>query len=177
MMVEKQVFIDFGSGPKMDKCIRYHLKNFYVIAVNNFKKDLFENAEESITLDYYETICDELNFFDLSDLSYSCDYKADVWNCSAVLEHVEENKIENFLTNIKNNIKDNSEGYISIDLTDHNGGFDHYNDLTKYDFIKNTLKEKDWNYIIKEHFDIRKYYVQRTSTLPSTLFYYGIKKK
>lgn len=150
--MDKKVFIDFGSGSKLKNCMRFYLKDYYVIAVNQYEKDLIEYAETFPSIEY----CDELLFFDLSDLSNVCTYKADAWNCSAVLEHVEEHKIENFLTNINNNTKDISEGRIQIDLTDHEGGFKHYEYPSQYSFIKNTLKENDWNDLIKKHFNIVK---------------------
>ena len=175
----KKVFIDFGCGPNMTRCIEYKRKHFYVIGVNKTQRDFFENMKKKVGLEYYKLICDELAIFDLSDLSNQCTYKADVWHCGAVLEHVEEDKIENFLTNINNNIKEDSFGTLNIDLTDHHGGFDHYKHLSKYSFIKNTLKENEWYSLIEKHFVIDSYhnlYKIQHSEYPSTLCF-DLKKK
>jgi hypothetical protein len=173
------VFIDFGCGPNMSQCIKYKSKNFYVIAVNKTQEDFFRNMKKKVDLEYYKLICDELNTFDLSDLSNKCTYKADRWHCGAVLEHVEEDKIKNFLINIGNNIKEKSIGTLNIDLTDHFGGFNHYRDLSKYSFIKNTLREEEWYDIIENHFHIdlyEKQYLAENNEYPSKLFF-KLKKK
>lgn len=175
--MNKKVFIDFGSGPKMEMAIKFKLDGFYVTIVNKRVSELFRNIGKMRDMEYYKMIADEICNFDLSDLNNKCKYKADAWHCGAVLEHVELENIDNFLQNIRNNSKDKFYGTLNIDLTDHVGGFKHYENPSKYfdEGIRNTLKHDEWYNIINKHFTIKKYNkqyrVNNRYAHPSTLFF------
>lgn len=172
--MNKKVFIDFGSGPIMDMAIKFKLEGFYVTIVNKRVSELFRNIGKMRDMEYYKMIADEICNFDLSDLNNKCKYKADVWHCGAVMEHVELEKIDNFLQNIRNNSKDKFYGTMNIDLSDHFGGFNHYQNLSEYSHVKNTLKHDEWYDIIDKHFTIKEYSKQyriNNSVYPSTLFF------
>lgn len=154
--MDKQVFIDFGCGPNMSQAIKFKENGYYVILVEKSEQDLYENTHIN-DIEYYKVVADEIFFFDITDVSRRTTYLADVWNCGAVLEHVEPNQIDPFLLGIKNNCKNESQGVINIDLTDHFGGFDHRDNPDNYNFIKNLYEEKEWYYIIEKHFSIQKW--------------------
>ena len=155
--MNKPVFIDFGCGPNMSYSIKYKSNGYYIIIIEKSEKNLYENSNMNCSdIEWFKMIADEIFFFDITDLSNTVSYKADVWKCTSVLEHVDSHDIDSFLTGIKNNCKDKSEGIIHIDLTDHYGGFEHRIAPENYNhFIKNFYQEKEWYEIIEKHFTIR----------------------
>ena len=155
--MNKPVFIDFGCGPNMSYSIKYKSNGYYIIIIEKSEKNLYENSNMDCSdIEWFKMIADEIFFFDITDLSNTVSYKADVWKCTSVLEHVDSHDIDSFLTGIKNNCKDKSEGIIHIDLTDHYGGFEHRIAPENYNhFIKNFYQEKEWYEIIEKHFTIR----------------------
>ena len=58
-----------------------------------------------------------------------------------------------------NHSKDNFIGEINIDLSDHKGGFRHYENFenSEWTFIKNILKKDEWYEKIHKYFDISSY--------------------
>ena len=168
--MNKPIFIDFGCGPKTKHLIRYRKKGYYVISVDRSEQDLYENSDIK-DISYYELVSDEISFFDITDLSKKTNYPADVWNCGAVMEHIEPNQIDPFLYGIKNNCKKGSRGVIYIDLTDHFGGFDHRVNPEKYNhFIKNAYEEIEWFDIIGRHFEIEEWWRRFKSNISSEGF-------
>ena len=155
--MNKPVFIDFGCGPNMSYSIKYKSNGYYIIIIEKSEKNLYENSNMNCSdIEWFKMIADEIFFFDITDLSNTVSYKADVWKCTSVLEHVDSHDIDSFLTGIKNNCKDKSEGIIHIDLTGHYGGFEHRIAPENYNhFIKNFYQEKEWYEIIEKHFTIR----------------------
>ena len=155
--MNKPVFIDFGCGPNMSYSIKYKSNGYYIIIIEKSEKNLYENSNMNCSdIEWFKMIADEIFFFDITDLSNTVSYKADVWKCTSVLEHVDSHDIDSFLTGIKNNCKDKSKGLIHIDLTDHFGGFKHRTTPEEYNhFIKNFYQEKEWYEIIEKHFTIR----------------------
>ncbi len=155
--MNKPVFIDFGCGPNMSYSIKYKSKGYYIVIIEKSEEYLYENSDmDHADIEWFKMIADEIFFFDITDLSNTVSYKADVWKCTSVLEHVDSHDIDSFLTGIKNNCKDKSEGIIHIDLTDHCGGFEHRITPDNYNhFIKNFYQEKEWYEIIEKHFTIR----------------------
>ena len=155
----QKVFIDFGSGPNVDRLIKFTNEGYYTISVNLDKSMLFKNSGKDKSMSYYELCTNEFFFFDFSNLNNKCDnYKADRWHCGAVMEHVEPEKIDGFFQNILNHSKEEFVGNINIDLTDHKWGFDHYEHPEKYrHHIKNTLKRNEWYEKVKEFFHITAY--------------------
>ena len=156
--MDKPVFVDFGCGPNVKQLLKYRKKGYYVIMVDRSEEDLYENTDIQ-DIEYYKLIADEISFFDITDISKRTTYKADVWNCAAVLEHIEPDQVDLFLTGIKNTCKKGSRGSMYIDLTDHFGGFDHRVNPEKYShFIKIIYTESDWFDSIEKHFQIKKWY-------------------
>jgi hypothetical protein len=155
--MNKPVFIDFGCGPNMSYSIKYKLNGYYIVIIEKSEEYLYENLDMGPPdIEWFKMIADEISFFDITDSSKSVMNKADVWNCSSVLEHVDPHDIDPFLTGLKNNCKDKSEGLIHIDLTDHFGGFKHRTTPEEYNhFIKNFYQEKEWYEIIEKHFTIK----------------------
>ena len=156
----QKVFIDFGSGPNVDRLIKFTNEGYYTISVNLDKSMLFKNRGRDKSMSYYELCTNEFFFFDFSNLNNKCDnYKADDWHCGAVMEHVEPEKIDGFLQNILNHSKKDFKGNLNIDLTDHKDGFLHYEDFEnpRWSYIKNTLKRDEWYEKVKEFFRIEKY--------------------
>ena len=94
--MNKPIFIDFGCGPNTKHLIRYRKKGYYVISVDRSEQDLYENTDIK-DISYYELVSDEISFFDITDLSKKTNYPADVWNCGAVMEHIEPDQIDPFL--------------------------------------------------------------------------------
>ena len=177
-MKTKKVFIDFGSGPSVKWLIYYKKLGYYTVSVNKLFRDL-----KSKDIEYLKLITDEMFFFDFSDLSNKCgNHKADNWICGAVLEHVEPEKIDGFLQNMINHSKDNFIGEISIDLSDHKGGFRHYENFENDEwlFIKNILKKDEWYEKIHKYFDISSYRegfkFKDKQNRPTTLFFTVSKK-
>ncbi len=158
--MSKKLFIDFGSGPKVDKLIKFRNEGYYTISVNKSDAELYKNKGKGRDIEYYKLATDEMFFFDFSDLNNKCNnHKADDWHCGAVLEHVETEKIDGFLQNMLNHSKDNFNGNINIDLSDHKGGFRHYDNFKdrEWRFIKNILKRDEWYKKIKKFFRITAY--------------------
>tara|TARA_Y100001963_G_C6706702_1_gene412241 strand:+ start:268 stop:780 length:513 start_codon:yes stop_codon:yes gene_type:complete len=138
----KKVFIDFGPGDNGTKLKEYKERGFYTIAFDGyttFHEDLADRSIESLFS---------------KDIKVK---KADEWVCSSVLEHIEPDEIKDSLKGIIKKIKKNSIGKIHIDLTDHNGSFEHYKDDNilmwdlGWDYI-NTIKHVEWIQILSEFF-------------------------
>ena len=158
--MSKKVFIDFGSGPKVDKLIQYRNEGYYTISVNKSDIELYLNKGKGRDIEYYKLVTDEMFFFDFSNLNNKCNnHKADDWHCGAVLEHVEIEKIDGFLQNMLNHSKDTFNGNINIDLSDHKGGFRHYDNFKDHEwrYIRNILKRDEWYEKIKKFFRITAY--------------------
>ena len=179
MMVEKQkLFIDFGSGPNVSNLIHYKELDYYTISVNKSEREIYVNQKERRDIEYFKLVTDEMFFFDFSDLNNKCNnHKADDWHCGAVLEHVEPEKIDGFLQNMLNHSKKDFKGNLNIDLTDHEGGFLHYEDFKnpRWSYIKNTLKRDEWYEKIRKYFYISSYKeafkFRDEQNRPTTLFF------
>ena len=179
MMVEKQkLFIDFGSGPNVSSLIHYKELDYYTISVNKSEREIYVNQKERRDIEYFKLVTDEMFFFDFSDLNNKCNnHKADDWHCGAVLEHVEPEKIDGFLQNMLNHSKKDFKGNLNIDLTDHEGGFLHYEDFKnpRWSYIKNTLKRDEWYEKIRKYFYISSYKeafkFRDEQNRPTTLFF------
>ena len=70
--MSKKVFIDFGSGPKVDKLIQYRNEGYYTISVNKSDIELYLNKGKGRDIEYYKLVTDEMFFFDFSNLNNKC---------------------------------------------------------------------------------------------------------
>ena len=146
-MPRNKVFIDFGSGDNFGRLMYHRFNGFYTIAINQEEYEKMDSED-------WKLIVDETHIGKFSD-EFDIP-KADVWQCTSVLEHMLEDEIDKELEGLKRKIKKTSSGFIHIDLTDHQGGFRHY---VEEDYAKNypqwylnRIKQDEWNRIIDKHF-------------------------
>ncbi|SVB67236.1 uncharacterized protein METZ01_LOCUS220090 [marine metagenome] len=145
----KKVFIDFGPGDMLKYLKKARFQGFYTIAIN-------QEEYEEMNSEYWKLIVDETHIGKFSD-EFDIP-KADLWHCTSVLEHMKEDEIHKELQGLKRKIKKTSSGKIHIDLTDHEGGFRHYEEedfgRTYPVFYLNRIKHDEWWGILNKYFYI-----------------------
>ena len=73
----------------MSYSIKYKSKGYYIVIIERSEEYLYENSDmDHADIEWFKMIADEIFFFDITDLSNTVSYKADVWKCTSVLEHV-----------------------------------------------------------------------------------------
>ena len=170
-MLSNKIFIDFGSGDNFNEMKKAKLRGLYTIAINQEEYKFMES-------EYWKLIVDETHIGKFSD-EYNIP-EADEWNCGSVLEHMLEDEIHKELQGLQNKIKHTSIGQISIDLTDHMGGFQHH---LEEDYAKlyptwylNRIKEDEWTEIINKYFyyERNKNYFMKSKI--KTMMFFGCRK-
>lgn len=148
----KKVFMDFGVGKNFHKVKHYALKNYYIIVIDK-KSGTYDEYDEVYNINKHfvdkRIIGDWNNDYDIP--------KIDVWSCTSCFEHIIPENVEASIHGIIKKIKKNSTGTLSIDLSDHLGGFNHYDDnlykSKKYNSsYLNRIKCLEWKNIFFKYF-------------------------
>lgn len=145
--MKQKVFIEFGVGNLFDTYTKIKaLSNYFTITIDKKYSENYTKNEHFV--DKY-IVGDWRDQFDIP--------LADEWVCVSCFEHITPNDIDSCIKGILKKIKKNSVGHLHIDLTDHKGGFDHYEPILyqqkKYNSsYLNTIKSKEWRKIFENYF-------------------------
>jgi len=178
--MKKKVYIDFGVGTFYEHVKKNSIKGYYTIVID-------KRISEPDNLAYEENkhfvdkriIGDWINDYDIP--------KADIWSNISTFEHIPVNMIDKSIIGMIKKIKKDSEGYIWINLTDHFGGFEHYNPKSygkeagspdKFKYI-NTIKSDKWKTIFAKYFDFtyEEKYLDNIKEYPSTAIFNNVRLK
>jgi len=168
--MKQKIFIDFGVGHNFDKSIKIKaLQNYYTIAIDKKYSHQYDNNK--VFVDKY-IIGDWRNEYDIPLI--------DEWICTSCFEHIIPDDIDSCIQGIIKKVKLQSQGRLFVDLTDHEGGFKHYNGWKHHWSYLNTIKHDEWYKIFSKYFifDFEKHYlIKNNSLLPSGIQLRNVKIK
>jgi len=170
----QKVFIEFGVGNLFDTFTKIKaLSNYYTITIDKKYSKLFPKNEHLV--DKY-IVGDWREDYDIP--------LADEWVCVACFEHIKPNEVDDCIQGIIKKIKKDSIGHLHIDLTDHQGGFDHYNPILYKEknynsAYLNTISNTEWYKIFENYFNfeyVEKYF-ENTSEYVKCINFNNMKVK
>ena len=168
--MKQKIFIDFGIGNNFNKSIKAKsLQDYYTIAID--KRRYNEYNEYKTFVDQY-IIGDWREEYDIP--------LADEWICTSCFEHISPNEVESSIQGIIKKVKPRSQGRFFVDLTDHEGGFKHYDGWKHPWSYLNTIKHDEWYKIFRKYFlfDFEKHYlIKNNELLPSGIQLLNVKVK
>ena len=150
--MKQKVFIEFGVGNDFKDIKEKALYDYYTITID--KRPASKN---------YKKNSDFVDQYIIGDWNDDYDIpKADEWCCISCFEHILPEEIDKSINGIIKKIKHDSIGKIHVDLTDHLGGFNHYDDQLykekKYNSrYVNRIKYNEWKNIFCKYFTFKEY--------------------
>ena len=173
-----KVYLEFGVGNNFDLVlVDKSLRGYYTITIDKKKSPILNQYKHYID----EYIVGDWN--DEHDIQL-----ADEWSCISCFEHIEPEMVDESIQGIIRKVKKDSIGYVHIDLSDHHGGFKHYEDMSKfieetgYAGIKNVFSHKKWLTIFEKYFilnkdDVSIEYFDGNDLHPKSIGMYNLKVK
>lgn len=172
--MNQNVYIEFGVGTNYENVKQHALQNYYTIVIDKiYKAKYIEPYEKNKHFVDKQIIGDWINDYDIP--------LADKWSCVSCFEHIHYDDVNKSIEGIIKKIKKNSTGFIHIDLTDHLGGFKHYNIDNKkrhWPFI-NDIKSKEWKQYFSNYFDFdyKEVFFENINTYPKQVKFHNVKLK
>lgn len=148
----KPVFIDFGPGKKDNAARQAKQQGFFTIGLDYSERE--EHSSDNWAFDRMI-----YGPWEVAKLTQ----KAAAWRCSSCLEHTKQDDVEEAVAGIARLINPKSNGKIHIDLTDHRGGFTHYqpghiwtDPNRRSGTYLNTVRIDDWYTLVDKYLIIAK---------------------